>query len=90
MIKSILCRLVNKGRRRDSWCWTSIKGMMARRRYLERRVMIRKNRVMDTKTQLVAEYMRNEDLDAKEVGKHLVKYIYAKKERWYSKKECYS
>ena len=50
----------------------------------------KKNRVMDAKTQLVAEYTRNEDLDAKEVGKHLVKYIYAKKERWYEKKEHYS
>ena len=49
----------------------------------------KKNRVMDAKTQLVAEYMRNKDLDAKEVGKHLVKYIYVKKEWWYSKKECY-
>ena len=41
----------------------------------------KKNRVMDARIQLVAEYMRNEDLDAKEVEKHLVKYIYVKKER---------
>ena len=50
----------------------------------------KKNRVKDARTQLVAEYMRNEDLDVKEVEKHLVKYIYVKKERWYSKKERYS
>ena len=38
----------------------------------------KKNRVMDAKTQLVAEYMRNKDLDAKEVGKNLVKYTSGK------------